>query len=186
MDQLRGETPKDRKGINLVDRVAGIVGLGSVGERAAELFSAMGMKVIGWNRSPRNGVAQVTLEELFERAKIICVCLKTVKEGDEPNVGIVSRQLLNRCDGAIVVNLANLALVDHEAMADAIEAGKVDGYSVEWSDDLHASRLGQLNAVHFPPHNAWNSDESMAQLRSTWVSNVVGAISGQPVNVYED
>ena len=186
MDQLKGESPKDRKGINLADRTAGIVGLGSIGTKTAELLSAIGMEVIGWNRTPRDGVEQVSLEDLFERAKVICVCLKTVKEGDEPNVGIVSRQLLDRCDGTIIVNLANLALVDHDAMADAIEAGKVDGYTVEWSDDLHASRLGHLDAVHLPPHDAWNSDESMATLRSTWVSNVVAAISGQPVNVYVD
>lgn len=186
MDQLRGETPKARKGINLVDRTVGIIGLGSIGTKTAELLSAIGMNVIGWNRSQREGITQVSLETLFEHAKVICICLKTVKEGLESNVGIVSRDLLDRCDGTIIVNLANLALVDHDAMADAIEAGKVDGYTVEWSDELCASRLGQLDAVHFPPPNAWNSDESMATLRSTWVSNVVAAISGQPVNIYAE
>jgi len=187
MDELRGEIPpKDRKGINLVERTAGIVGLGSIGQKTAQLLTALGMQVIAWNRSSRQGFEQVALEELFARADVICVCLKTVKEGAEPNVGIVSRSLLERCRGAIIVNLANVALVDHDAMTDAIEASKVHGYSVEWSDELRASRLGQLDAVHFPPHNAWNSDESLVALRQTWVSNVTAAISGSPVNVYHD
>lgn len=186
MDQLRGETPKDRKGINLADRTAGIVGLGSIGERASGLLSALGMNVIAWNRSERPGTALVPLEELFDRSDVICICLKTVKEGDSPNTGIVGRDLLSRCKGAIIINLANEVLVDHEAMADAIEAGNVSGYSVEWSDDLRSSRLGQLEAVHFPPHNAWSSDESLETLRETWVANVVSAIHGSPVNVYAE
>ncbi len=135
---------------------------------------------------PRDGVEQVSLEELFERAKVICVGLKTVKEGHGPNVGIISSRLLERCDSTIIVNLANQALVDHDAMADAIEAGKIDGYTVEGSEDLRTSRLGHLEAVHFPPHNAWKSDESLATLRSTWVPNVVSASVGQSVNVYVD
>lgn len=186
MDQLKGSTPRGRKGINLKGRTAGVIGLGSIGQKTAELLLAVGMNVIGWNRSQRNGVEQVSLEELFERSKVICICLKTVKEGSAPNVGIISRQLLERCEGTIVVNLANQALVDHDAMADVIEAGKVEGYTVEGSEDLRASRLGQLEAVHFPPHNAWSSDESLATLRSTWVANVVSAIAGRPVNVYSD
>jgi phosphoglycerate dehydrogenase-like enzyme len=81
MDQMRGETPQDRKGINVLDRTAGIIGWGSIGERTAELLGAIGMNVIAWNRSPREGVEQVSLETLFERSNVICVCLKTVKEG---------------------------------------------------------------------------------------------------------
>lgn len=188
MDQIRGQEPRGRKGINLQGRTAGIIGLGSIGQRTAELLTALGMTVVGWNRTARQlPFSQVPLTELFETADVVCVCVKTVKEGADANINLVGEDLLARCQGAIIVNLANLALVDHEAMAAAIDAGRVTGYSVEWSDELRASSLGEhLDAVHFPPHDAWNSDESLDTLRATWVANVTAAIAGHPVNVYSD
>lgn len=186
MDQVHGRSPQDRKGINLAGRTAGIIGLGSIGARTSQLLTAVGMNVVAWNRTPRDGAVLVSLEEMFDTAEVISVSVKTVKAGEGMNVRMVSGELLKRCSGSILVNLANEALVDHEAMADAVEAGRVTGYTVEWSDELAAGRLGSLEGVHLAPHNAWYSDESLATLRDTWVSNVVDAIAGRATNVYLD
>jgi lactate dehydrogenase-like 2-hydroxyacid dehydrogenase len=186
MDEIRGRTVEARKGINLLGRTAGILGLGSIGSRVAELLKAIGMDVIGWNRTPRPGFENVSLQALFDEADIICVCLKTIKEGGTPNTGIVSRDLLFRCNGAIIVNLANAALVDHEAMVEALASGKVAGYTVERSAAIVSSPLARQDGVHLPPPNAWFSDESLQYLRETWVANVISAIHGKPQNTYHD
>ncbi|HEX9986339.1 MAG TPA: NAD(P)-dependent oxidoreductase [Thermoanaerobaculia bacterium] len=186
IDEIRGRAVEARKGINLLGRTAGVIGWGSIGSRVAELLKAIGMNVVIWNRTPRPGLQTVSLETLFDEADVICVCLKTVKEGDAPNTGIVSGDLLLRCHGTIVVNLANAALVDHDAMVEALRDGRVAGYSVERSAALINSPLAKEDGVHLPPSNAWFSDESLETLRSTWVGNVISAIQGNPQNIYRD
>jgi glycerate dehydrogenase len=182
-DQLQGKKPVARKGVNLSGRTAGIVGYGDIGRTLSGLLQGVGMKVIVWNRSPRSGVTQVGLEELFERSDVVAVTAKTVTDGPGKNVGMIGSRQLSRARGAIVVNLANPLLVDAPAMVQALASGNVAAYSVE-SPDRKA--LGDDPRVHCAPTNAWDSDESMATLRATWVSNVLSAIRGKPENAYRE
>jgi glycerate dehydrogenase len=182
-DQLQGKKPVARKGINLAGRTAGIVGYGDIGQTLSGLLRGIGMNVIVWNRSPRAGVTQVALEELFERSDVIALAAKTVTEGPGRNVGMIGSVQLSRARSAIVVNLANPLLVDTPAMVQALAAGNVAAYSVESSD---RKAFGDDPRVHCPPANAWDSDESMASLRATWVSNVLSAIRGKPENAYRE
>ena len=182
-DVLQGKKAAARKGINLMGRTAGVVGFGGIGSTVAGMLRALGMRVLVWNRTRRSDVETVSLEELFDRSDVIVVAVKTVSEGTGRNVGMIGAELLERARGAIVVNLANPLLVDPSAMSAALATGNVCGYSVESSDRTAYS--GDVR-VHCAPTNAWDSDESMATLRSTWVQNVISAINGSPQNVYRD
>jgi phosphoglycerate dehydrogenase-like enzyme len=178
VDQIKGRPIEPRKGFNLIGRTAGIVGLGSIGTRVAELLSALGMEIIAWNRSPLELYRQVSLDQLFGSAKVICICAKTVREGDDQNVGFVNSHLLGLCRDTVIVNLANADLVDNEAMAKQILSGAVAAYTVERATALENSPLGQLDQVHMPPSNSWFSDESLQMLRHIWVRNVIDAMNG--------
>lgn len=182
-DEKAGRAAEARKGINLKDRRAGIVGLGSIGSTVATMLQGLGMEVGYWNRSKRSHAGSMTLERIFEQSDVICICAATVLEGPSANVGMISRALIDRCRGAIVINLSNPLLVDTDALASGLRSGKVAAYSVEASEDLRSALQG-FPQVHFAPANAWNSDESMAMLRKTWVDNVISAINRQPQNVY--
>lgn len=185
-DELAGKEPEARKGINLQGRVAGIVGLGSIGVRVAELLQACGMRTQGWNRSSKKipRVDSVSLPRLFETSEIICIAAKTVTEGEKPNAGMIDASLLELCRNAIVVNLASYKLVDTNAMAAAIQSGHVSAYTVERSAPMLESPLAAFPQVHFPPSNAWNSDESLTSLRDTWIANAISALKGKPQNIY--
>jgi glycerate dehydrogenase len=185
VDEIRHRPVEARKGINLVNRTAGIIGYGSIGSTLAGLIESLGMRVLVWNRSSKPGLNFVSLEHLFEHSEVICVCLKTVHEGQGANAGLIGADLLGRCHGAIIVNLANESLVDTKAMADALSSGKVAAYSVEGSPDLRIA-IGSHPSVHFAPSNAWNSDESMQALRNIWVANILSVIAGKPQNVYRE
>jgi phosphoglycerate dehydrogenase-like enzyme len=186
VDEIQKQPIQDRKGINLKNRTIGIVGYGSIGSTLAGILSGIGMNVVVWNRSPRPNLSIISLEQVFEDSDVICICLKTVQEGQEANVGIIDSNLLNRCSNSIIVNLANEVLVDQNAMINALSSGKVAAYSVETSSPNIREVFGIYHNVHFPPHNAWNSDESMQTLRDTWVANILSAIAGNPKNVYHE
>jgi glycerate dehydrogenase len=182
VDQIRQRPVEGRKGINLAGRRAGVVGLGSIGTRVAELLSSVGMEVAKWSKTPREGHRYNSLEDLFASSEVICLCVKTVREGADVNVGMVNSALLERCQNAIIVNLANPDLVDHDALAANLESGRVAAYTVEHSAEIEA-RLGGFDQVHLPPHNSWLSDESFATLRTVWVENVIEASEGRFPNI---
>ncbi|ASW55789.1 2-hydroxyacid dehydrogenase [Plantactinospora sp. KBS50] len=182
MDRIRQREVQERKGINLAGRRAGVIGLGSIGSRVAELLSAIGMDVVAWSKTPRDGRTNTPLDELFASSEVICLCVKTIREGEGTNVGMVDSALLERCQNAIIVNLANPDLVDHDALAEQLKSGKVAAYTVESSAELEA-RLGSFDQVHLPPHNSWLSDESFATLREVWVENVIEAAKGSFPNL---
>lgn len=183
-DELRGEAPIAREGRNLASSTVGIVGLGAIGQSSARLFEAVGAKVLCWSRSAREGFEMISLEELFERCDVIAVCVKTVRDGDNPNVGFIGADLLERCHNAIVVNLARPELVDNDAMYDAITSGRVVAYSLDAPSGRY--ELEALEAVHLSPHDGWFTQESMEELRRVWVGNIVDHIGGRVSNEYSD
>ncbi len=185
VDEINQRKVVGRKGINLSGRTAGIVGYGSIGSIVARMLSNLEMNVVVWNRSPKSEVKMVSLEELFAQSDIICIATKTVKEGADANVNMIGADLLELCNGAIIVNLASQSLVDPIAMNKALSNSKVSAYSVEASADTR-EKLGSHPNIHFPPHNAWNSDESMQTLRDVWVANVISVIEEKPQNVYKE
>lgn len=182
-DELFGHIPIARKGINLEGKTVGIVGLGSIGTVTRSILSSFGMNALYWSMTPRYTEGEVTLEELFSRCNVVCLCCKTVLQGPNRNVSFINDKLMSMSRDMILVNLANHLLVDTDSLVKNLSNGNVRAYSVEGTAELNP-KLQQFPQVHFAPANAWNSEESMENLRSIWVSNVISAITGDPVNVY--
>lgn len=186
IDRIQRKVPEARKGINLKGRTVGIIGLGSIGTRLAEILQGIGMSVVGWNRSPKEifGVTMMSVDELMKTSDVVCVCLKTVTEGSESTVNFLSKELLAHArHGQIIINLAGKQLVDHDALYEKIIDGTVSGYSVTRSDVLLGHNISKLDQVSMPPANAWFSDESLQALRQIWVGNIVSVVKGMPKNV---
>jgi len=185
VDEIKSRKVEARKGINLKGRTLGVIGYGSIGSEVAQLARAIGMRVLAWNRSPIDDMEITPISEIFKNSDVVVVALKTVKDGPTSTVGIIDREVLFAGDSVILVNLANHALVDEYALADAIREGKISAYSLDRNQESLEGPLKGIEAVHFAPSNAWNSDESMDTLRATWASNAVAFISGEPVNQYQ-
>ena len=183
-DAIRGDVPKGRQGINLQNRIAGVIGYGSIGQRVSELLNCLGMEVLVWNRSPKLGVGTENLETIFTKADVICLTTATDKSADTSNVGFVSENLLSKCESTIVVNLAGAQLVDNSAMMTALDAQRVVGYSVEGTPELRASKLAEYDQVNLPPHSSWKSPESLENLKNIWIRNTISALTGNPDNVF--
>jgi lactate dehydrogenase-like 2-hydroxyacid dehydrogenase len=172
-DAVIGTTPALRQGFDLANKRAGIVGLGHIGQRMAQLCIGLGMEVVAWSRTPRPGYRMVSLEELFETSTLISITVACVHEGPGTNVHMVAADLLDRCRGAIILNPAKDAIIDNAAMARAIKEGRVLGYSVEMTDELGRSELTTLDPVHLMPKCAWYTPESLALLRRGWVRTIL-------------
>lgn len=100
------------RAIELRDRTFGVVGLGRIGSRVAELARGFGAKVIGWSRRTEDA----PLEALLARAEFISVHLPLAagRVFDRARIERIQR-------GAIVIALSPLSLFDIEALSDALE-----------------------------------------------------------------
>lgn len=177
------------RGREIAERTVGIVGTGAIGIRTAQLFLAFGAKVIAYSRTVKPeveamGVTYVSLEELMERSDIVSL---HVPNNDQTK-GMISRELLAKMQPtAILINVARGAIVDNEALAEALNKGIIAGAGIDVFDmepPIPADYpLLQAKNTVLTPHVAFATDESMLRRAEIVFQNVRAYLAGQPENV---
>jgi D-3-phosphoglycerate dehydrogenase len=175
-------------GMELRGKTLGIVGLGPIGTEMARLGAGIGMRVLGWTRraSPdraRHGLTLVPLEELFATADVVTLHAAYTSESQ----GLVSRALLERMKaGAWFVNTARAKLVDNEALADLLRAGRLGGAAL----DVHESEpppadyvFRALPNVLLTPHIGYNTREASAHMLAIAIATVEAFARGERLHV---
>ena len=122
---------RDRyEGFELHGRRMGVLGLGRIGRRVAELGQAFGMDVVAW--SHRGGgdseIPCLPFDDVVATSDVIQICTALTSETRH----LVGREALGLVrPGALVVNTARGALVDSRAVASAIHDGRLGGYAAD-------------------------------------------------------
>jgi D-3-phosphoglycerate dehydrogenase / 2-oxoglutarate reductase len=154
------------EGLQLLGKTLGVIGLGGIGREVARIGAGIGMQVIGWNRTPRPeaGVPQVEIEELLERSDVISLNLLL---SDETRGFLDAARVARIRPGAILVNTARGALVDEEALIDALTSGQISraGLDVFHAEPLKPDNpLAKLDNVTLSPHAAFRTPEASENL----------------------
>jgi len=153
-------------GIQLLGKTLGIVGFGGIGAEMARLGLGAGMRVIAWNRTPKShpGVEFLSLDEVLEQSHVVSLHLLL---NDETR-GIIDRNRIQQMrDGVILINTARGALIDEEAMVQALESGKIAhaGLDVFTVEPLPAGHpLTRLDNVTLSAHSAFRTPEATDNL----------------------
>ena len=167
MDRAMREGSWLRKdGVQLAGKTLGLVGLGGIAAEVARIARGLGMRVIAWNRTPRRveGVELVPIERLLAESDAVSLHLLL---NDETR-GFLSRERIAAMrPGAILVNTARGALVDEDAMAEALRAGKLghaalDVFAIEPLPAGHV--LATLANVTLSAHSAFRTPEANVRL----------------------
>lgn len=171
------------QGLEVRGRTLGIIGLGSIGSRIAELGLGLGMKVVAYNRTPRQmqGVEMVNLDGLLETSDV--VSLSTAFNSETENI-IGTRELALMKPGAVLINAASGKLVDTQALYKALKEEMIFGAGLdllaEW--DQNNPLLGLDNIV-LTPHTAWWTEEASRNFGDIIVTNIEAFIKGEPINL---
>ena len=119
------------RGIELSGRTLGILGLGSIGRRLAEMASAIGMTCLAYDPyvdDPLPGVSLVGLEELLAGSDFVSIHAPLNSETE----GLIdARGLALMKPTALLVNLSDASLVDREALAAALRGGTIAGAALD-------------------------------------------------------
>ena len=120
-------------GLDLENSCLGVIGLGAIGRRVAELCGAIGMHVVAHDPAPDcaapPGVEFVSLPELVTRADVITLhCALT-----EGTRGLIDRELLSAVrPGAVLVNVARGEIVESEdVLAEALANGRLSAVALD-------------------------------------------------------
>lgn len=162
------------------DLTCGIIGLGRTGRRTAEKLRGFGVRLLGHARhpGPLDGVEMTSLEELLSRSDAVILHLPLTA---------ATRHLLNRGRialmkrGAFLINVSRGAVVDTNALVDALESGGLSGAALDVLENEPSvpPRLLRRELI-LTPHIAFSSDASLRDLRRKASEEVVRVLRGEP------
>ena len=166
----------------------GIVGMGHIGMRTAEISAAFGMEVVYSSRSHKpeaeaRGFMPVTLDELFSTSDFISL---HVPQTDETK-GMINRERIRMMkSSAILINTARGGLIDEEALAEALRERRIAGAGLDVLAEeppVHGSPLLSIPECIITPHIAWAAKETRTRLMNMTLENLVSFMIGTPKNI---
>ena len=169
----------------LAGKTWGVVGLGHIGKRVAELARAFGCRVIAFKRTPDPDFECCSLEELCRRSDVISVHLP-LSEQTRAIIGEKEIALMKR--EAILINVARGAVVDEAALARAVADRTIGGigvdvYSCEPMPKSHPFyAIRSFENVLLTPHMAWGAKEARDRCIAEVVENITAFFDGKERN----
>jgi D-3-phosphoglycerate dehydrogenase len=158
-------------GMQLTGKTLGLIGFGGIAAEVARIAAGSGMRVIAWNRTQKTypGVEFVPLERLLADSHVVSLHLLL---NDETR-GFLSRERIAQMrPGVILVNTARGAVVDEDAMIDALTSGHIrhaglDVFNIEPLPSDHP--LTALPNVTLSAHSAFRTPEASENLiQAAW------------------
>ena len=181
---------KDKTGLvgwEIKGKTVGIIGLGKIGTRTAELFHAFGADILAQSRSPHenaaNYIEQVSQEELLRRSDIVVLHCPL---NDSTRGMINAEKLAMMKPTALLVNVARGPVVVEKDLAVALENGVIAGAAIDVFDkepplDTTSPILHAPNCL-VTPHVAFATQQSMSLRAEIVFDNLAKWMEGHQIN----
>lgn len=172
--------------IELHGKTLGLLGHGELGSAVATLAEAFGMRVLFGQlpgRPPR--ADRLPLEALLPQ--IDALTLHCPLNSNTLNL-IGAHELSVMKPTALVINTARGGLINEQALADALRAGRLGGAATDVLSQEPPKDGNPLLAADIPrliitPHTAWGSREARQRIVAQLSENALGFISGAPIRL---
>jgi D-3-phosphoglycerate dehydrogenase len=173
------------QGVELAGHTLGVVGLGRIGSEVAHRARAFEMRVIAFDpfvsteRATSMGVELCSLEELLAQADFVTLHT-ALHEGTRGMLG--AEQLALMKPSAYVVNTARGALIDEQALHDAVSAGRLAGAAIDVFSEEPAigNVLTTSDRIVVTPHLAASTAEAQDRAAVDTVEQVLDVLDGRP------
>ncbi len=170
-------------GVELEGKTLGVLGFGRIGQQVARRAIGLGMQVVAYDpfvgddRFRELGVDQAESEDdVLAVADFVTLHSPLTDE----TRGFINRETIARMkDGARLINAARGALVDEEALAEAIRSGKLAGAALDvFSSEPYDGPLLELDQVVVTPHLAASTGEAQDRAGVIIAEQVAAALEG--------
>lgn len=187
---LKGLTGFDLKG-----KTVGVIGTGKIGQAFIDICFGFGMKVIATDPAPvwGRGVEYVSFHNLCRQSDIISLHCPLTRD----SYHLISRHALHIMkEGVVILNTSRGALIDSEALLDAIKSEKVSAAGLDVYEEesdffyedvsenvIHDDKLKLLLAtpnVLVTSHQGFLTDEALQEIAKTTLGNLSDFFAGKP------
>jgi D-3-phosphoglycerate dehydrogenase / 2-oxoglutarate reductase len=183
----RGEWNRaEYTGVELNNKVLGIIGVGRIGSEVARRTRAMGMRIIGYDpyvsedQAEKIGIEMVPFEDLLKTADFITLHLP-LSSSTHHLIGEKEIEMLK--PGVRIINGARGGLIDEEALCAALREGKVAGAALDVFEQEPPTgcSLLQMDNVIVTPHLGALTLEAQTNVALQVSEQVVKALQGEPI-----
>lgn len=171
--------------IELAGKSFGIVGLGNIGKRVAQIAQAFGMNVMALTSKTTlpEGIKKASLPELLAQSDVLSLHCPLTPETHH----LINADTLKQMKPtAILINTGRGPLIDDQAVADALKAKRLYAFCADVLTEEPPKAdnpLLRLPNAYTTPHIAWATVETRARLIQVAIDNVKAFASGQPQNI---
>lgn len=176
----------DSVGLELEGRTVGLIGYGAIGSRVARVAAGFGANVVVSDPyvdpEALKGIAEaVELPELLERSQVVSMHARLTPE----TTGMIgAAEIAAMPRGAVLVNCARGALVDYEAVCDALDSGHLfaAAFDVFPTEPIPSdSRLLRTEGIVMTPHLAGASRETAHNAAAITAAETARFLAGEPL-----
>ena len=173
-------------GVELADKVVGIIGLGRIGILVAQRLSAFGVRLVAYDpyvqpaRAAQLGVRMMSLDEVLAEADFLTVHLPKTPE----TVGLIGEDALRKVKPTVhIINAARGGIIDEQALYTAMVEGRVAGAGLDVyaKEPCTDSPLFTLENVVATPHLGASTDEAQEKAGIAVARSVRLALAGELV-----
>jgi D-3-phosphoglycerate dehydrogenase len=166
----------------LAGRTVGLIGLGNIGRRVAQLCLSFKAKVLAYDPhadvsvARDSGISMVTREQLLREADIVSLHASK-SSGQSQLIGAEDLNAMKR--GSVLVNLARGEMVDESALVAALKSGHLSGAGLDvFGAEPYAGPLCDFEQVILTPHSATNTIETRSAMELQCVENALRFLGG--------
>jgi D-3-phosphoglycerate dehydrogenase len=182
----RWEMPATVPMHRLAGRVLGLIGFGNIPRALAPKAKAFGMRVVAYDPHVAPGIFSATavqdmsLDELLRISDFVSVHAPLLPS----TRGLINSETLGKMKpSAFLINTARGPLVDEQALAAALDAGRLAGAALDVlpvePPPATSPLIGRDNVI-LTPHTAFYSEEALNELLTKCASDVARVLSGEP------
>ncbi|MDE5773766.1 MAG: D-2-hydroxyacid dehydrogenase [Muribaculaceae bacterium] len=172
--------------IELSGKLLGIIGYGNIGRATARVAQALGMRVAVYSSKPQSelpGVTKMSMDDIFRKCDVVSLHCPLTPE----TTGLINKERLEMMKStAILINTARGGLINEQALAEALNSGKIYAAGLDvLSEEPPKNDNALLSArnCYVTPHISWATVEARKRLVTITEDNVKAFLAGNPINV---
>lgn len=173
--------------IELAGKTMGIIGFGRIGQAVGRIAKALGMQILATGSRPTQEGASIAeyvdLDTLLARADVISLHCPLFAETER----MINTETIRKMkDGVILINNSRGGLLDEQAVADALNCGKIAAAGVDVVSQepiLGTNPLLTAKNCLITPHISWAATECRQRIIDITAGNIRAFLEGKPQNV---